>query len=249
MVNTLSPIQGVKVTAFVGFDNQESASVAAYSALNALGGPGVLPTGKIIPTKKSDRLNLAWWQNVYKTVDKSSIKGNVAIINGVAGDFFAVNRGIGFHSVIDQYPGIKVVATKYADWTRAEAETDAENILQNNPSLNLIWCASSEMECGAITAVTNAGRENQVKVVGNDGTPETVGLITQGKLLAETWHGFPEWGWYGAEITVELALGETVQQKYDIDPRVEYKGNADQFYPNPNLLPINWKTIIANAKT
>ena len=66
--------------------------------------------------------------------------------------------------------------------------------------------------------------------------------------MAETWHGFPEWGWYGVQFAVQLALGEEVPLKYDIRPRTEYSGNADNFYPEPKLEAIDWQTIIDNAK-
>ena len=85
-------------------------------------------------------------------------------------------------------------------------------------------------------------------VLSNDGTPETIQAIKDGKILAESWHGFPEWGWYGVKFAVMLALGEDVPLKYDIRPRTEYKGNADDFYPNPKLEAIDWVQIMKAAK-
>lgn len=66
--------------------------------------------------------------------------------------------------------------------------------------------------------------------------------------MTETWHGFPEWGWYGVKFGVMLHLGEEVPQTFDIKPRTVFKGNADNFYPNPKLEAIDWKQIIDQAK-
>lgn len=248
MVNMLEPIEGLDIASYIGFDNAQAAKVAAYSLLDGLGGPGVLNEGEQATVNPGDSLDLAWWENLYKDVDPSSISGNVAVIEGIAGDFFSNERKKGFHEVVDKFPNVKVLQTLPADWNRQKGLAAAENILQNNPELDAIWAASNEMGLGAVNAVKNAGRQEEVMVVTNDGTPESVDAIRAGTLLAETWHGFPEWGWYGTKFGVMLALGQEIPASYDIRPRVEYKGNADDFYPNPKLEPINWQEILAAAR-
>jgi ribose transport system substrate-binding protein len=248
MVNMLEPIEGLDISSYIGFDNAQAAKVAAYSLLDALGGPGVLKDGEQASVQPGDYLDLAWWENLYKNADPASIKGNIAIIEGVAGDFFSNERKKGFHEVIDKYPNIKVMQTLSADWNRQKGLAAAENILQSNAKLDAIWAASNEMGLGAVNAVKNAGRQAEVMVLTNDGTPESVDALRSGDLLAETWHGFPEWGWYGTKFAVMLALGEEVPKAYDIRPRVEYKANADLFYPNPKLEAINWEEILGAAK-
>ena len=184
---------------------------------------------------------------MYKDVDKSSISGDLAIIEGIAGTFFSTTRVDGFHDVIDNYPNINVVSTLPADWNRQKGITAAENILQGHSQLDGIWSASNEMGIGSYIAAKNAGRDKEIILITNDGTPESVDMIREGKLQAEVWHGFPDWGWYGAKFGVMLALGLEVPGTYDIRPRVEYTGNADNFYPNPKLEPIDWQAIINAA--
>jgi len=57
------------------------------------------------------------------------------------------------------------------------------------------------------------------------------------------YNSFPEWGWYGTEFAVTLALGGKVPYIFDIRPRTMYQDNADLFYPKPALEPINWDLI------
>lgn len=253
IVNLLEPIQGIDVASYIGFDNTVAAEISAYAVVDYFGGPGVLGAGRKVSVKPGTYLDLKWWRDLYATLtpaEKQSIKARGAIIEGIAGGFFSTARLRGFHKVVDQFPGIKIVGTLPADWNREKGVKAAEDFLSSNPSgtLDFIWAASNEMGLGAMLATEAAGRQKEVKVFTNDGTPESVDRIREGRLIAETWHGFPEWGWYGTKFAVMLALGEEVPAIFDIRPRTEYRANADEFYPVPQLEPIDWEAIKANAK-
>ena len=72
---------------FVGFDDFLASCVSAYSMLDALGGPGVTGEGQKVDAAPDVKLNLDWWKNLYKDVDKNSISGKIAIVGGIAGDY------------------------------------------------------------------------------------------------------------------------------------------------------------------
>jgi len=249
IVNLLEPIEGADVDTYIGFDNAEAASVAAYATLNALGGPGVLEEGgERIETKPGEELSLAWWEAAYADVDPGSIAGRIAILSGVPGSFYDNERQKGFEAVLSKFPNVEVVDKQPADWNRQKGVAATENILQKHSDVQVIWAASNEMALGAINAIQNAGLTGKVFVTTNDGTPESVDRIREGKILAETWHGFPEWGWYGVKFGVMHHLGLETPKTFDIRPRTEYKGNADSFYPEPALEPIDWAGIVEQAK-
>jgi ribose transport system substrate-binding protein len=250
VVNLLEPIAGVEVASYIGFDNSIAAEISAYTVVDYFGGPGVLGTGKKVTVAPGTYLDLKWWQDLYATFtaeEKAAIKATGAIIEGVAGGFFSVARLNGFHKVIDQYPGIKIVGTLPADWNREKGIKAAEDFLTANPKgkLDFIWAASNEMGLGAMLAAEAAKRQDEVKVFTNDVTPESADRMREGRLTAETTHGFPDWGWYGTKFAVMLALGQKVPQIFDIRPRTMYKENADEFYPTPKLEPIDWEAIKA----
>ena len=175
---------------------------------------------------------------------------NSVVERARVGGFFSAARLNGFHSVIDQYPGIEIVGTLPADWNREKGRQAAEEFLRPNPpgTLDAIWTASGEMGLGAMLAVEAAGRQDEVKIFTNDVTPESADRMREGRLMAETHHGFPEWGWYGTKFAVMLALGQDVPPTFDIRPRTMYKDNADLFYPMPALEPIDWEGIKAGQK-
>ncbi len=176
---------------------------------------------------------------------------NRSIEQAKIGGFFSAARLNGFHSVIARYPNIEVVGTLAADWNREKGRQAAEEFLKANPPgrLNVIWAASGEMGLGAMLAVEAAGRQDEVKIFTNDVTPESANRMGEGRLMAETHHGFAEWGWYGTKFAVMLSLGLDVPPVFDIRPRTMYKDNADRFYPAPALEPIDWEGMKASQKS
>lgn len=258
IVNLLEPIAGVDVASYIGFDNTVAGRISGFALVDYFGGPGVLGTGRKVDIEPGTYLDLAWWEDLYKTItpeEKAAVKAKVAIIEGIAGGFFSQARLNGFHSIVDEFPGIEIVgAPCAADWNREKGIKCAEDFLTAHTDLDGIWAASNEMGLGAMLAADAAGRlelagegpvlgDSKVAVFTNDVTPESADRMREGKLIAETHHGFPEWGWYGTEFAVTMACGGKVPQIFDIRPRTMYKENADLFYPHPALEPIDWEAI------
>jgi ribose transport system substrate-binding protein len=257
MVNLLEPQEDIDVASYIGFDNSEAASVSAYAVLDYFGGPGVLGSGEKVDVGNDEYLDLDWWKGVYGNADKEAIKANGVIIEGIAGTFFSQERLDGFHEVIDQYPGIKILAKPIAaDWNREKGIKAAETFYSRfNPSeLDFVWAASNEMGLGAMLTAerknilassggTAEPPEGKVAIFTNDVTPESTDAIRGGKLIAETHHGFPEWGWFGTEFAVKLVCGIDVPKTKDIRPRTVWQQNANLFYPTPKLPEIDWESV------
>ncbi len=264
VVNLLEPIEGVDVASYIGFDNTVGAEVSAYAMLDYFGGPGVLGTGTKVDVAPDQYLDKDFWENLYSGLtdaEKASIKARGAIIEGVAGGFFSQARLNGFHNIVDQYPGIEIIGNPCAaDWNREKGIKCAEDILQvNSTNLDFIWAASNEMGLGAMLASEAINRletaqigpvvgDERVAIFTNDVTPESVDRISEGKIIAETTHGFADWGWFGTEFAVKLACGMDVQPTFDIRPRTAFMDNARLFYPDPALPVIDWEGIKADCQ-
>ncbi len=264
IVNLLEPIEGLEIASYIGFDNTVAAEVTAYAMLDYFGGPGVLGSGEKVEVAPDQFLDHAFWTELYSGLsdeEKAQIKARGAIIEGVAGGFFSTARLNGFHNIVDQYPGIEIVgAPCAADWNREKGIKCTEDILQANPSdLDFIWAASNEMGLGAMLASESAGRlelateeptvgDETVTVFTNDVTPESVDRIAESKMVAETTHGFADWGWFGTEFAVRVVCGLEVPQTFDIRPRIAYVENARQFYPDPVLPEIDWEEIKSSCQ-
>ena len=103
---------------------------------------------------------------------------------GIVADTNTWNRSKGFHSVVDRYPGLKMVAQQSADFDRSKALEVLDSLLQSNPDINAVFCGNDAMAMGAYQALVAAGKADKVKVFGFDGADDVVKLIAEGKIAA-----------------------------------------------------------------
>ena len=76
-------------------------------------------------------------------------KGNYVEILGLVGDNNTWNRSNGFHSVVDEFPELKMVAQQSADFDRNKAMDVMETIMQANriTSYNVCYTKLLRMQC------------------------------------------------------------------------------------------------------
>jgi ABC-type sugar transport system substrate-binding protein len=118
-------------------------------------------------------------------------KGNYVELLGLVSDNNTWNRSKGFHSVVDYYPGLKMLAQQSADFDQNKAMEVTESIMQAHPDIDAIFCGNDAMALGAYQALVSAGKANKVKVFGFDGAADVVQSIKDGKIAA-TGMQFPQ---------------------------------------------------------
>ena len=111
-------------------------------------------------------------------------KGNYVEILGIVADNNTWNRSKGFHSLVDYYPGLKMVAQQSADFDRNKAMEVMESILQAHPDINGVFCGNDAMAMGAYQALVAAGKADKVKVFGFDGAEDVIQAIKENKITA-----------------------------------------------------------------
>jgi len=111
-------------------------------------------------------------------------KGNYVELLGIVSDDNTWNRSKGFHSVVDNYPQLKMVAQQSADFDRNKAMEVMESILQAHPDIDGVFAGNDAMAMGAWQALTAAGLAGKVKVIGFDGAEDAINSIKEGKLTA-----------------------------------------------------------------
>lgn len=111
-------------------------------------------------------------------------KGKVAIIEGKAGNASGEARKNGAKGVFEKTDGIELVASQPADWDRNKALDVVTNMIQRYPDLTAIYAANDTMALGALQAVQNANKQDQIIVVGTDGAPEAIDSVKAGQLTA-----------------------------------------------------------------
>ncbi|MEJ2730090.1 MAG: sugar ABC transporter substrate-binding protein [Deltaproteobacteria bacterium] len=120
-------------------------------------------------------------QNV---VDLCKGKCQMAILEGVPGQYANEMRLKGFRKVVKDHPNIKVVASQPANWQRELAMTTMENMLQANPDIDLVWGVNDGMALGALKAIKDAGALDRIKILGYNGDKEAVESVAAGDLYS-----------------------------------------------------------------
>ena len=111
-------------------------------------------------------------------------KGTYVELLGLLGDNNTKNRSDGFHSVVDNYPGLKMLAQQSADFDRTKAMEVMESLLQAHPNINAVFCGNDAMAMGAHRAIVAAGKDKQVLVFGFDGAKDVIDEIRSGRIVA-----------------------------------------------------------------
>lgn len=116
--------------------------------------------------------------------EKLNKQGKYVEILGLVGDNNTWNRSKGFHSVVDFFPGLTMVAQQSADFDRNKAMEVMESILQAHPDINAVFCGNDAMASGAYQALVAAGKANDIKVFGFDGAQDVIESIQNKKIMA-----------------------------------------------------------------
>lgn len=137
----------------------------------------------------------------------------VAIIGGIPGAFNAQQRQAGFEDAM-RSAGVEVVSIQSADWEQARAATVASAILGEYPELKALLCANDSMALGAVAAVRQAGRADEVTVVGFDNISAANTLVQSGAMLATADQYGDQLAVFGIEYALEiLATGHAPQDR------------------------------------
>jgi ABC-type sugar transport system substrate-binding protein len=107
-------------------------------------------------------------------------RGEVALLEGVAGQETAISRRDGFLRGIRKFPDIKVVAQQPANWERDQAYNVMRAILTAHPRLVGAFASNDEMAVGAARAAADMKRD--IEIVGFDYTPDGAAAIKTGDL-------------------------------------------------------------------
>lgn len=156
--------------------------------------------------------------------------GNWVELMGTSGDNNTWNRSKGFHSVVDRFEGLKMVAQQSADFDQGRALEVMESILQANPKIDAVFCANDVMAMGAYQAIAAANRQDEIKVFGFDGSDDVVRLIKEGKVAA-TCMQFPKlMAIQAAEFADEYLKGKRdFPQKIPVDVELVTPDNVDDY--------------------
>lgn len=148
----------------------------------------------------------------------------VAVLTGIEGQQNKYDRLDGF--VKGAGNSVVIVAEQSANWEVDQGYTAAQNIITANPDLGLIYAENDGMAIGAVRAIKEAGKQNQIKVIGFDGISEAMNLIASGDLLGSVSQYPGEMGILGVRNAVKAVKGETPEQNIDTGAKLITSANV-----------------------
>tara|TARA_B110000902_G_scaffold267152_1_gene358585 strand:+ start:5741 stop:6703 length:963 start_codon:yes stop_codon:yes gene_type:complete len=162
-------------------------------------------------------------------------KGSYVELLGLVGDNNTWNRSKGFHSVVDEFPELKMVSQQNADFDRNKAMEVMESILQANPDIDGVFCGNDAMAMGAYQGLLAAGKSEHVQVFGFDGNRDALNAIADNKIKATVMQ-FPKiMASKSAELADRYLMGERVMSfKTLIDVQLITKENVGKYNTHIN---------------
>lgn len=183
IVPTIKKINGAKIPVVTVDRGANGGTVVAHIASDNVAG------GKMAAEYVAKRLNG---------------KGNVVMLEGIAGTSAARDRGKGFREGLKKFPGMKLVAVQTADFDRAKGLSVMENILQAQKKIDAVFAQNDEMALGAIQAIEAAKRQKEMFVVGFDAIGDALAAVKAGKMAATVAQQPKEMGRLAVEAAVKI---------------------------------------------
>lgn len=106
--------------------------------------------------------------------------GNIVQIEGITGIPSAMARKEGFRSVIDQHPGLKVVASQDGGYDTDQSFKVMVDILQANPKIDAVFATNDAEAIGVTAAMKSQGRffpvghPEHIVLLGADGSKPAI---------------------------------------------------------------------------
>ncbi|AET91823.1 substrate-binding domain-containing protein [Caballeronia cordobensis] len=161
-------------------------------------------------------------------------KGDIVALRGIP-TTLDNERWTAFEGVLKQYPDIKILDAKYANWNRDDAFKVMQDYLTRFKHIDAVWAADDDMMVGVLKAIDQAKRTDIKIVFGGAGSKEAVKRIIDGdaRVKADVSYS-PKFIYDAIKLTAEARLkGEKLPATTIIPSVLITKDNAKQFYfPN-----------------
>ena len=153
-------------------------------------------------------------------------EGEIAIITSLPGVESLDQRHEGFVEVITaKYPGLKVVADKYADGQATTGLNMMTDLITANPNLVGVFASNLIMAQGVGQAIAENKLGDKIKVIGFDSDEKTVGFLKEGVLAGLVVQDPYRMGYDGIKTALAASKKEKVEANVDTGANLVTKAN------------------------
>ncbi|UEM04615.1 substrate-binding domain-containing protein [Skermanella rosea] len=159
-------------------------------------------------------------------------KGNIVALRGIA-TTLDNERMDAFNSVLKNYPDIKLLDARYANWNRDDAFKVMQDYLTRFKQIDAVWAADDDMAVGVLRAIEQAKREDIKIVFGGAGAKGMIKTLIDGadpRIQANVSYS-PKFIYEAIKMTAEARLkGEALPATTIVPSVLITKDNAKDFY-------------------
>ena len=165
-------------------------------------------------------------------------EGEVAQITSLPGVGSLEARRKGFtEELAAKYPGLKLVADKYADGMATTALNIMTDLITANPNLRGVFANNLIMAQGAGQAVAENKKADTIKLIGFDSDDKLIGLLKDGTIYALVVQDPYRMGYDGIKTALAASKGEKVEAFVDTGANLITKANMDGEKQHALLFP------------
>ncbi|MGH8783229.1 sugar ABC transporter substrate-binding protein [Paraburkholderia sp.] len=156
----------------------------------------------------------------------------VAELQGQLGTTPELAREKGFTAAISKAPGIKVVARQPAEWAQDKGFAVAQDMLQKNPDINVIFGHADAMALGAAQAVKIANVGHKVLIAGFDGDTAGLKAVRDGVIAVTMTQQTQLMGRMAVDSALDLLAGKKIPAEQLLPATLTTKANVGPFIAN-----------------
>jgi ribose transport system substrate-binding protein len=165
-------------------------------------------------------------------------EGEVALITSIPGVGSLEGRKKGFtEQLAAKYPGLKLVADKYADGMATTGLNIMTDLITANPNLRGVFASNLIMAQGAGQALAENKKADTIKLVGFDGDDKTIGFLKDGTIYALVLQDPYRMGYDGVKTALAVSKGEKVPSFVDTGANLITKANMNGEKEHALLFP------------
>jgi ribose transport system substrate-binding protein len=161
-------------------------------------------------------------------------QGKVMVLNTKAGTSTTDARARGFEQEIANHPGITYLGQEYTENEPAVAAQKVSATLAGHPDLAAVFATNLNSGEGAATGLRNAGKAEQVRLVGFDASPNQVEDLRAGEVAALIAQDPATIGRQGVQQVVAAIEGGPVEREIQTDlvaiTQADMDANSQYFY-------------------
>jgi len=170
-------------------------------------------------------------------------KGNVVILEGPIGQSAQIERRKGNLQTLSNYPNIKVLEMKTANWSRDEALKLMEDWLSAHPGqINGVIGQNDEMALGAIQAIKQAGLSmKDFPTSGIDGVTDAMTAVKNHELVSILQDATGQ-AQGALDLALRVLIGESYKPKAEFWKKVDWGKTIQKVYNVP-WVPITLENV------